>query len=168
MTMGFGGNNPWLLFLLMGLLAVISAVIGVRIRKPSLAYAGRSASTRSGYLQCATATYEATKTSKPSAAGTEISARFLAAGGGYVSIPANVKNLGRDDFWSFVVPGKVSMISRDHLRVDFENGEYYIEDLNSTNGTRINGSSINDKGRCLLNDGDLIELAGILTITFKT
>jgi pSer/pThr/pTyr-binding forkhead associated (FHA) protein len=63
---------------------------------------------------------------------------------------------------------KADLISRQHIRVDCKEGECYIEDNNSTNGTKINGSSINGEGRFLLRDGDVVELADALTLTFKS
>jgi hypothetical protein len=49
-------------------------------------------------------------------------------------------------------------ISRQHARIDFVAPRYYVSDLGSTNGTRVNGRTVG--GRQALNDGDLIELGG--------
>jgi pSer/pThr/pTyr-binding forkhead associated (FHA) protein len=67
-----------------------------------------------------------------------------------------------------VKPDKADLISRKHIRFDCEDGECYIEDRGSTNGTKLNGSSIEGKGRYLLREGDKVELADILTLTYKT
>ena len=61
----------------------------------------------------------------------------------------------------------VSYISRQHINIWSENGQYYIEDRSSTNGTRINGMDIKGTGRHALADGDVIELAGKLSINFQ-
>jgi pSer/pThr/pTyr-binding forkhead associated (FHA) protein len=92
----------------------------------------------------------------------------MTSDGEYLPISGNVGALGRSDFRSLVKPGKADMISRQHLRVEYENDEYYIEDGSSTNGTRVNGSGITGKGRHLLKDGDVIDLGGALTLTFKS
>ena len=76
--------------------------------------------------------------------------------------------MGRSDFRSLVKADKADLISREHLQFDCEDGEYYIEDRKSTNGTKINGKRISGKGRFLLKEGDKIELADALTLTFKT
>jgi hypothetical protein len=47
-------------------------------------------------------------------------------------------------------------VSRQHARIDFVEPRYYVSDLGSTNGTRVNGKLI--KGRHPLNDGDTIEM----------
>ena len=53
-------------------------------------------------------------------------------------------------------------ISRVHARIAFENEEYYIEDLSSTNGTYVNNIRVK---KCILRSHDVIELGGI-KITF--
>lgn len=44
-------------------------------------------------------------------------------------------------------------ISRLHARVFLDDGVWHVEDLGSTNGTRVNNSRIE---RCALNDGDTV------------
>jgi hypothetical protein len=171
---GFSGDNGpvnllLLYILLIGLLAVAAVVaIVLFARKPAAAYAGRHAGTRTGYLSCATDTRVATRTPHTTPIATELGAKFIASDGEYIAIPGNVGSLGRNDFRSLVKSDKADLISRRHIQFDCEDGEYYIEDSNSTNGTKLNGSSINGKGRYLLREGDEVELADILTLTFKT
>ena len=170
---GFGGDdgsaNRWAVyFLLICILAAATAAIVVFLtRKPAAAFAGHRASTRVGYSSRTTPTLPATETPKTTPLDTGTAAKFITAGGEHISISKNVRSLGRNDFQSLVIPDKAILISREHLLVDLENGGYYIEDRKSTNGTKINGSSINGKGRFLLEDGDVIELADALTLTFK-
>jgi hypothetical protein len=172
--LGFGGGdgpfNSWPPYvLLIGLLVVAGAVIAVfLVKKPAVAYAGRRASAPAGYMAWATDTPVATRTPQTTPIDAGTSAKFVTPDGGHVSASGNVESLGRNDFQSFVMPDEVSLISREHIRVECENGKYYIEDRNSTNGTRINGSRITGKGRFLLREGDVIELADVLTIIFKT
>lgn len=47
-------------------------------------------------------------------------------------------------------------ISGRHCRVNVENGRLYVEDLNSTNGTFLNGIRIT--GRALLSNNDVLSL----------
>lgn len=51
-------------------------------------------------------------------------------------------------------------ISRVHARIFIEDEEYLIEDMGSTNGTTLNGVSINANKAYLIYDGDVISFAG--------
>jgi hypothetical protein len=64
--------------------------------------------------------------------------------------------------------GQEGGISRRHATIvqDDENKALYIEDLNSTNGTRINGFALEPKRRYRLRDGDELEL-GRIRITLR-
>ncbi|MCS6994883.1 MAG: FHA domain-containing protein [Anaerolineales bacterium] len=50
------------------------------------------------------------------------------------------------------------LISRQHAKITERNGEYFIEDLGSNNGTRLNGRRLPPGERTLLKDGDVIVL----------
>lgn len=50
-------------------------------------------------------------------------------------------------------------ISSTHARIVSENGIYYIEDLNSSNHTFLNGEMIADRGRVPIRNGDTVILA---------
>jgi hypothetical protein len=78
-----------------------------------------------------------------------------------------VRTIGRSDFDKAVSLEDLKHISRQHLLIRAENGEYFAEDLNSANGTKINGIDIRDKGRQGLKDGDRIKVADRLALTFK-
>lgn len=52
-------------------------------------------------------------------------------------------------------------ISRVHMRINEEEDGYYIEDLNSTNGTYLNGEKIKPHQLEKINIGDIIKLAEI-------
>ena len=76
-------------------------------------------------------------------------------------LTGNVKNLnsdllriGRDPTNDFVVDD--IEVSRNHAKITCLDDIYKIEDLNSTNGTFINGRQINQPEK--LKDGDLINL----------
>jgi hypothetical protein len=158
---GLGGNSSTLLITLLGLLAVAAAVvIALLVRRPAAAHAGNG---RGGYPS-ATRTAGRTPATTPVDSGP----RFVMSNGGAIPLSGGSATLGRNDFSSQVRADEADMISRRHLRFDYEDGEYYIEDRGSTNGTRINGSSIEGKGRYLLKDGDKVELADVLTLTFKS
>lgn len=54
-------------------------------------------------------------------------------------------------------------VSRRHATITYYNGALYIEDLGSTNGTRINGFQLTPKRKYRLRDGDEIEFARLRT-----
>lgn len=55
-----------------------------------------------------------------------------------------------------------TFVSHDHAVIIFQNRNYYLEDLNSVNGTYINGMRANEP--VSLKHGDTIKIAGV---TFK-
>ncbi len=174
LTLGLGGDNgsvnSRLLYILL-ICLLTAAVVGVivfLVRRPVAAVSGGRAGTRIGHLPLATDTRVAGETAHTTPAATGPGPKFMASGGGHVPIAGSVGSLGRADFRSLVEPDKSDLISRQHIRFDYEDGECFIEDRNSTNGTKINGSSIRGQGRYLLREGDKIELADALTLTFKT
>ena len=165
--------NLWLLYALMiGILALSAGVIiTLLVRKPAKAYVGTATGTRAGYLSSSTAPAATSPASgipmtTPLAAGP--AARFTSEGGREISLNAAGQSVGRTDLHGLAGSGKADLISRQHFSLSHENGDYYIEDRGSTNGTRLNGSEIRGKGRQLLKDGDKIDLAGALTITYKS
>lgn len=53
-------------------------------------------------------------------------------------------------------------VSRLHAKLEREGTEYYITDLNSTNGTKINGALLGANERKQIQIGDELDFAGIL------
>lgn len=56
-------------------------------------------------------------------------------------------------------------VSRQHCRITFDGNNYYIDDLNSSNGTCVNGARIHE--RTLLQNGDRIILGSQVMILFQ-
>ena len=52
-------------------------------------------------------------------------------------------------------------ISQFHAKIDYSNDTYYIEDMNSTNGTFVNDKMLNYKEKRLLSPGDVLRFADI-------
>lgn len=172
-TLGLGSENgpvnPLLYILLIGLLAVAAVgVIVFLVRRPVAAASGANAGTRAGHLPWTTTTRVADGTPQTTPVDTGPGPKFVVSDGGSIPISGDTGTLGRSDFRSLVKADKADLISREHLQFDCEDGEYYIEDRKSTNGTKINGKRISGKGRFLLKEGDKIELADALTLTFNT
>jgi hypothetical protein len=59
------------------------------------------------------------------------------------------------------------LVSRRHFQTTWEDGAFYIEDRNSTNGTKLNNKEIKGTGKHSLRDGDQITVAGVFSILFK-
>jgi len=58
-------------------------------------------------------------------------------------------------------------VSRPHARMEKHDDEWYVTDLNSSNGTRVNKVVVEGGERRLLSDGDIIEL-GSSVLLFRT
>jgi len=72
--------------------------------------------------------------------------------------------LGREQDNDIQVP--LSTVSRNHATLSLEEGEWYIEDLRSTHGTKHNGRPLGKGGKKLLRSGDTIEVVHF-KITFR-
>jgi len=57
-------------------------------------------------------------------------------------------------------------VSRKHARIFFKDGEWYIEDLGSTNGTYVDNENIKNRGIVKINDGSEI-LIGLTKLAAK-
>ena len=55
-------------------------------------------------------------------------------------------------------------VSRIHAAFGYEDGGVYVEDLNSTNGTRINGLALSPNQHYRLRDGDELEFGSARVI----
>jgi hypothetical protein len=174
---------PYLLYSLIGLLALAAAAVtGYLLVKRS---AARPA-LQSGNIQPVSTVQPApplyaaptrpvlTDTSQATAvaagAPTMVAAppaSFTLAGGGEIPLSGSARSYGRNDFKSLTSSEKSSLLSRQHLLINYDNGRYYIEDRDSTNGTKVNGTEIRGSGKRALKDGDVIDLADEIKMNFK-
>ena len=65
--------------------------------------------------------------------------------------------IGRGSACDIVI--KEQYISKQHVRIWYENGEWYLEDLGSRNGTTVNGQRIRQV--VILDPEDVISLGGL-------
>ncbi len=159
---------PYLLWGLIALLAVAAIVIALLfIRRPVKVRRAQAGDTQSGQTTQSEATDYAGTLPATMPVMEATSAKLAMPDGNAILLAGNARSFGRHDFEGFMPQDNVSYISRQHINIWYENGQYYIEDRSSTNGTRINGTDIKGTGRHALTDGDLIELADKLSITFK-
>ena len=99
--------------------------------------------------------------------------RLRLPNGNEIPVTDVVKVFGRETFERYGVPPEaLQMISREerggHFRIFLRGNKWYVEDLNSTNGTLLNGKEIKGKGPQELKNGDTISPAGVLDLKFIT
>lgn len=169
-TNGSSGTGQWQSYaILIGLLAIAAAVIAILfVRKPAVARSGTPAGTKANHVAAVTApasSLPATASAVTSPVEPGLPAKFVSDKG--TTMPITGKPLGRKDFRILLTPDKADLISRQHLLITYENSQYYIEDMNSTNGTKLNGKDIRGSGKHVIGNGDAIELAGTLSLTFQ-
>lgn len=73
-----------------------------------------------------------------------------------------VVNIGRDLANDISI--RDGQVSRYHMRLALQGQDYHLEDLGSTNGTRVNGARVS--GRTRLNDGDIIALGDAILLSY--
>lgn len=73
-------------------------------------------------------------------------------------------SLGREDNNDIQIP--LSTVSRNHAVIFEEKGEWFLEDLRSTHGTKHNGRQVGSGGKKLLRNGDVLEIVHF-SITFS-
>src|SRR5262245_52918931 len=69
-------------------------------------------------------------------------------------INRDATTIGRDPACDIVLSRKT--VSREHARIVRRRGVYFLEDLDSADGTRVNGRTVS--GPIRLRDGDLIQI----------
>jgi len=76
-----------------------------------------------------------------------------------ITLPLDRKSvsIGRDPSNDIVIPRE--SISSLHATIDYKNGYYYLEDLRSTNGTKLNDKPIEENISLRLKSGDKIHFA---------
>jgi len=159
---------PYLIYGLLGLLAIAATVIVVMmVRRPRASQPAPAAGTRAGTATSAAATLPTGEAGSSTSVAEVPPAKLVMPDGSEMLLAGNNRTFGRQDFEKLLPGDRVSFISRQHINVWYEDGKYYIEDRGSTNGTRVNGSEIRGNGRQSLVDGDVVELADKLSITFK-
>jgi serine phosphatase RsbU (regulator of sigma subunit) len=73
---------------------------------------------------------------------------------GFVPLSEELVTLGRHPSCTIVIDS--AAVSRQHAQIIWSEGQYFLEDLRSRNGTQLNGATIH--GRVRLNDGDRITI----------
>ena len=80
--------------------------------------------------------------------------------GGVFALDRESAVLGRHPDCDIVLDS--GAVSRQHARIQRVDDKFYIEDMQSRNGTYVNGRQIRE--RCLLNDQDRITLCDVVMV----
>ena len=94
-------------------------------------------------------------------------AKLILPGNNEILLEDGVKSIGRGDLTRVVPVNDLGYISRRHFEAGFANGQHYIEDLNSLNGTKLNGVEIRGQGKHALKDGGQIAVGEVITLIFR-
>lgn len=97
----------------------------------------------------------------------EVRARLLLPGGLDIRLVGGGKVIGRADLARSLDLDTLTLISQNQFQVTYNDGHYFIEDGESTNGTVLNGIDIRGKGVFILKDSDIIEPAGAVQLKFS-
>ncbi len=158
----------YLLWALIFFLAVAAiAILFLIFRRPRKVQQASVAETQAGHIAQSEETHSTDTLPATTPVLEAAPAKLIMPGGNEILLAGNARSFGRREFEAFIPAEHVSYLSRQHVNIWYENGQYFIEDRSSTNGTRLNGTDIKGTGRHALADGDVIELAGKLNITFK-
>lgn len=84
--------------------------------------------------------------------------------GRIIALGMGESTIGRET--SNTIPISDPEVSRRHAQLTFQNNYYILEDLNSTNGTFVNGRRL--VGQYVLQPGDVINLGENVTLVFDT
>ena len=147
--------------LVMAIIALIAALVGV-----SLTPAGRRALQRWFSQIIARRKPQFGTGGGGTRVGSPI-AFLVLPNGNTIPIAESSVEFGRDHFKPYLPPDTLKFISVRHFRIYYVGGQWYIEDLGSTNGTLLNGQEIRKKGPVPLKPGDVISPAGVINLVFK-
>jgi hypothetical protein len=99
-------------------------------------------------------------------AGTETTVRLELAGSARegtvtVTVPASGRTrVGRSDLDHLLTAENAGLVSGTHLELRGTDGDLWVADADSTNGTRLNGRDVSDGEARRLSSGDRLSLAG--------
>ncbi len=111
-------------------------------------------------------TLQETKKTMLMPSGGVMPAKLVLPNHSVLKIGEKEKEFGRKDFGEIISEEKLHFISRKHFKILRSDGEYFIEDLDSNNGTILNGEEIKGVGRRKIDDSDEIFIADELKMRF--
>jgi FHA domain len=76
------------------------------------------------------------------------------------------RTIGREDFVGVISTDKLLFIGKDHFKIIKKSDGFYIKDMGTKNGTRLNGEEIKGANNKLLTTGDDILVGKTLKIKY--
>lgn len=99
--------------------------------------------------------------------GTDSFAKLVLPNNNNIIVNGAERILGREDFLGVISTDKLLFIGKEHFKIIKESGCFYIQDLNTKNGTMLNGEPLKGFEKVKLEDGDTIMVAKSLTIKYN-
>ncbi|MDP3065272.1 MAG: FHA domain-containing protein [Methanobacteriaceae archaeon] len=94
-------------------------------------------------------------------------ARLTLPDGKHLNISKYNRVFGREDFLGLLVHEKLLYIGKEHFKMTRMDDGFYIEDLDTKNGTWVNGENIKGLRKIKLRHHDEIDVAHALTIEYQ-
>lgn len=93
-------------------------------------------------------------------------AKLILPDGNHIIITQYERIFGREDFLGILLPDQLIFIGKEHVKLTRLDDGFYIEDMNTKNGTTVNGQDIKSLGKIKLKNNDQIVLAETLTVSY--
>ncbi|WP_321421664.1 FHA domain-containing protein [uncultured Methanobacterium sp.] len=93
-------------------------------------------------------------------------AKLVLPDGISITITHSERIFGREDFLGILVADELMFIGKEHFKLTRLDDGFYIEDMDTKNGTTVNGEEIKGLGKIKLNDNDQIGMAQTLTVSY--
>ena len=94
-------------------------------------------------------------------------AKLLLPNNNSIIVDGTGRIIGREDFVGVVSTDKLLFIGKNHFRIVKNQDSFYIEDMNTKNGTQLNGKTVEENSPKPLKSGDEILIGKTLKIQFK-
>jgi hypothetical protein len=94
-------------------------------------------------------------------------AKLLLPNNNNIIIDGTGRIIGREDFVGIVSTDKLLYIGKNHFRIIKKPDGFYIEDMNTKNGTQLNGKDVEENSQKPLKSGDEILIGKTLKIKFS-
>lgn len=94
-------------------------------------------------------------------------AKLILPNNSEIKLIENEKIFGRENFFGVAPSDDIVFIGKKHFKITKIDNIFYLEDLDSVNGTKLNGEEIKGLGRKELKWGDEILVADVLKISYE-
>ena len=94
-------------------------------------------------------------------------AKLILPNNNSIIIDGTGRIIGREDFVGILSTDKLLFIGKNHFRIIKNPDGFYIEDMDTKNGTQLNGKNVEKDSPKLLESGDEILIGKTLKIEFK-